>query len=176
MVLFRNVDRSSPWPALADWTRDFDQLFSEMDHMMSPMRASTRMGLPTTPMSCDIHETEAGYLLSLDLPGVKKEDIEIESSGNTLIISGTRSHPKALEGVSTHRLERKFGAHKRTFTLPDGIDASKIQANLEDGVLQLSIPKVEAAKPKKIEVSSGKTGFLHKLVGKKSEESIAVNI
>lgn len=165
MVLaLKNIGRGSPWPALSDWTRDFDPLFTQMDRMMSPVRTSAQdSGLAF--MACDLHESESGYLLSIDLPGIKKSDISIESTGNNLAISASRPRETTTNETNSLQSEHMFGEVKRSFAIPEGIDSSKIQANLDEGVLHLSLPKVEARKPKKIEIGSGKTGFLHKLMG-----------
>lgn len=160
-LAIRNVDRSAPWSALGSWTRDFDQLFNEMDGMLVPFRSTRNEGLK--PMTCDIHESESAYMLSLDIPGVSKEEIDVEFSGNHVTVSAERKQENTVKDVTTHRVERSFGVMQRTFALPEGVEADKIQANYENGVLYLAIPKAEAAKPKRIEISSGKSGFLQKI-------------
>lgn len=136
---------------------NFDRLFTDM---LEPINNSAPY---------EVTETDAAYLLSLDAPGLKKEDVKIEVNGNSLHISGEsrreyRDDGKAVSG----RSHRQFS---RSFTLPDSIDNSRIEANLEDGVLQIAIPKSEAAKPRKIEIaaSSGKDGFFTKFLGPKKD-------
>lgn len=157
-----NLDRNSPWSALRNWTKDFDQLFGEMDEMLVPFRRSSA-GESMNSLSCDIHESESSYLLSMDLPGVSKEDINIEFSGNHITVSAERKQEQTVKDITAHRVERSYGVMQRTYVLPEGVDSDKIQANYENGVLYLAIPKLEVAKPKKIEIGSGKSGFLQRI-------------
>lgn len=172
-LAIRNLDRSSPWSTLRHWTRDFDQLFNEMNGMLVPLRESESDSHRS--LSCDIHESDSSYLLSMDVPGVSKDDINIEFSGNHVTVSAERKKENTVKDITTHRVERSYGAMQRTFALPEGIDAEKIQANYENGVLYLAIPKAEAAKPKKIEIGSGKGGFLQKIKEKALDTAKAAN-
>ena len=160
-LAIRNLDRSSPWSTLRHWTRDFDQLFNEMNGMLVPFRESGTEG--TKSLTCDIHESDSSYLLSMDIPGVSKDDISIEFSGNHVTVSAEKKQESTVQDITTHRIERHYGSLQRTFALPEGVDADQIQANYENGVLYLAIPKVEAAKPRKIEIGAGKGGFLQKI-------------
>lgn len=103
----------------------------------------------------DIAEQEQAFLATLDLPGVKKEDIEIALDGGLLTISGERKleHPAGEEGTSYRRIERSYGAFSRSFTLPQGVDFSKVEATFADGVLKLTLPKSEAAKARKVAIA-----------------------
>ena len=114
------------------------------------------------PPAIDIDETNDEYLVSADLPGIKKEDIQIECIGNQLTISAERKY-ESTEGRKQERRERFYGTFQRSFTLPTGVDAEKIQADYEGGVLTVHVPKVEQAKPRRIQVgerkaASGLTG------------------
>lgn len=157
------------YPSLADWTRDFDGIFGQMDRMLSPLRTD---GVQSSSMPCDIHESETGYLLSLDVPGFSKSDLNIEIEGNEISVTGERKQEESLKDVSNHRMERFYGNLSRTFTLPKGIEADKIKANCENGVLHLMIPKAEAAKARKIEISEGKSGFLHGVKEKLTKSAV----
>lgn len=127
----------------------FDRLFSDM---LEPVHH-------TSPY--EVNETDGAYLLSVDAPGMKKGDIKIDVIGNTLTISGERRSRDGDEG----RGYRKF---TRSFTLPDSIDASRIEACFEDGVLEVAIPKSEVAKPRQIEIQdSTRGGFFNKFLPKK---------
>ena len=145
-------------PSLGDWARDLDGLFGQMDQMLSPFRSDSKQ---VSTMPCDIHESETGYLLSFDVPGFSKSDLSIEVDGDQVLVSGERKKEESLKGVRSHRTERFHGKFSRTFTVPKGIDANKIKANCENGVLHLMIPKADNAKVRKIEISEGKSGFLH---------------
>jgi HSP20 family protein len=172
----RFVVRNQPsWPGLADWTREFDDVFADMNRMLQPGRSS--LGSVNTSGGCDVYESESGFLMSIDLPGVNKEDINIEASDGTLVLTAERHLSNELKNLTAHLQEKAYGKVQRSFRLPEGVDSGKINAHLENGVLFLNLPKVEAAKPKKIEIGSGKTGFLKGLLGSKDnkEESIEVN-
>jgi len=120
------------------------------------------------PPAYDIIENDESYLLSVDLPGMKKEEISIEVNDNILAIQGERK-PRAMasdtQANQTHRKNRQF---KRSFTIPRTVDLSKVEARYEDGVLDLSLPKAVSARPRTIEIQSGKSGLFDKFLGKKA--------
>lgn len=132
---------------MADVLKDFDRI---VESFLRPTFASTINFQP----SCDVNETKEHYLVSFDMPGVKKEDIKIEVQGNELVISGERR-------------ERTQGKFERTFTLPSTIAAEKIEAHYENGVLNVALPKAEAAKARTIQIQTGQGGLLGKLLGTK---------
>ena len=146
--------------------QEFDSFFDEFDKQQLPATYESAGYL--TP-ACDVEENDKGYLLNFDLPGFKKDDLHIEISGNTLTISGLRSREEDLNKAKLHRKERHYGEFKRTFSLPDNIRSENMEANYENGVLSLLVPKKEVEKPKTIEISESKGGLLKKLVGMKSE-------
>src|SRR5581483_5141492 len=102
----------------------------------------------------DVHETENEYVMLLDLPGVKSEDVSIELEQQVLTVSGTRVPSSTGE---TKYSERPYGSFVRTFTLPKGVESDKIVADYQDGVLILHVPKPAEAKPKKIAIGSSST-------------------
>lgn len=112
---------------------------------------------------CDIKETEKNYVLTFDVPGMKKEDIEIEMLKDKLVVSGERKLEEVDEKEGFSRIERSFGKFSREFSLPEGSNAELITANYEDGVLGVFIPKAAEIKAKKIEIGSGKDGILKSL-------------
>src|SRR4051812_36750565 len=101
----------------------------------------------------DLVETEDHYLLKADLPGMKQEDVSIEFNEGTLTLSGERRSDYERKEKGFFRLERSFGKFSRSLTLPEGIDPDKIQAEFHDGVLEVTIPKPEQRKPRRIEVA-----------------------
>lgn len=105
----------------------------------------------------EVSETEEHYLMSVDLPGVKKEDIKIEMNQNVLSISGERKYETGVR------------AFNQRFSLPNTVDANKIEARHEDGVLNLYVPKTTVAKARKIEIQSQNGGFFDKLLGNNKE-------
>lgn len=104
-----------------------------------------------TPL-LDVRETEEEYLVMLDLPGVKSEDVSVEVTDQVLSISGSRV---PVETGDAQLVERPFGSFVRTLTLPKGVDQDKIVADYHDGVLELHVPKPAAQRPKKIAIASG---------------------
>ena len=102
--------------------------------------------------SVDISETEHGYVISADLPGMNKEDFDISFANGRLAISGERKAENHAEKDNVHRIERLYGRFTRTFDLPQDADTARIDAMYKDGVLTLTIGKAEEAKPKQIAV------------------------
>lgn len=142
-------------------------LFDEMDRFFGGFKADEAQNFNP---ACEISETEDHYAMSLDLPGMKKENISIEVNQNTLTISGERKREQRTDEKSkVQRIERTFGQFKRSFTLPLTISADKIEADYSDGVLQLYLPKAQESKPRKIEVNSSKGGFFDKFLADKSK-------
>ena len=118
-----------------------DRLFA------APFFGETRTFVP----GCDIDETETGYEITLDLPGVSKDDLKVNVEGQTLTVSGSRTSSEAKEGLYSRR-SRWTGEFTRTFNLGDGCDGSRITASLKDGVLKLGVAKAESAKPREIAI------------------------
>ena len=101
----------------------------------------------------DVQEDKDNYVFRAELPGLKREDIDVSLQDGVLVISGERKAEKVEEGVEVHRQERHYGKFQRALTLPTPVAADKITAQYKDGVLTVTLPKVEEAKPKKIDVS-----------------------
>ena len=98
--------------------------------------------------AADIYETESGYLIALDLPGIKRDAVEIDIDDNRLLIKGTR----VVDESKSRRSERPRGKFVRSFTVPVSVDQNKIDADYKDGVLQIRLPKRTEQKAQKIEV------------------------
>ena len=98
--------------------------------------------------AADIYETESGFVLALDLPGIDREALEIDVEDNRLIVKGTRT----IEESRQYRTERPRGKFLRTFSVPGSVDQAKIGAEYKDGVLQIRLPKRTEQKPKKIDI------------------------
>ena len=145
----------------------FQDLRSAQDEMaqMSPMLAHA-LGLHTQQGSAratawapamDISERKDAYLVTVELPGLKPEDLDITMEDGLLTIQGDRQFTQESSEQQFHRVERRYGAFRRAITLPAHVMAEGIQASFEDGVLQLLVPKAEEAKPKRIQVRPGRT-------------------
>jgi HSP20 family protein len=100
----------------------------------------------------DISEHDDEYLVKVELPGVNKEDVKITLESNILTIRGEKKQEKETKNENYHRVERNYGSFQRSFTLPTVVKSDKIDAVYKDGVLSISLPKAEEAKPKQIEV------------------------
>ena len=100
----------------------------------------------------DLVETENAFEVSVDLPGLKPEDVQVELHEGALWISGKREEEKEEKGKSYHRVERRHGEFRRVLPLPATIDEEHVEAKFDDGVLKVTVPKVMEAKAKKIEV------------------------
>lgn len=150
--------------------REFDRMFRDMEQTLAPMRSSemfTTEGV--LKPACDVCETESQYVLAFDLPGVRKEDINIEMSGNQLIIEGERHREEEHNG-KFYQVERSYGKFRRVFTLPQETSSDNIEANFTGGVLRIAIPKSQATKARKISIGEKAGGILNKLTGKAKGE------
>lgn len=102
--------------------------------------------------SVDIYETENELVLTAELPGIKEDDIEIKLEDNTLAIRGDRNFEKETKEENYHRIERSYGSFFRSFTLPAYIDQEKIEAEHENGILRIAMPKKQESKSRKVRV------------------------
>jgi HSP20 family protein len=141
-------------------------LQSDLDRMFVPAFAASsddewNEGLVFRP-ACEIEETDSHYVMSVDLPGIARKVISIEAKDNRLFLSGERKPARKSNSAS----ERCYGKFHRVFTLPQGIEADRIEAQYQDGVLTIALPKSEAAKPRQIKITDGKGSFFGKLLGK----------
>ncbi|MEJ2097436.1 MAG: Hsp20/alpha crystallin family protein [Deltaproteobacteria bacterium] len=100
----------------------------------------------------NLTEDKNNFYVRAELPGISKDDLEIEASGNNLSISGERKIPSLEEGARYHRRERESGKFSRMISLPSDIDSGKVNAVLTNGILKLTVPKAEKAKPRQISI------------------------
>ena len=137
-----------------DPMRDFRDL---EERMMNSLKVPSESGVTNvtgfTP-SVNTREGEYAYHVEVDLPGVKKEDISVDLKDDVLTISGERKTKSEIKEKDYYKKESSYGKFQRSFTLPDNTDTENIEANSEDGVLEVVIPKLKAAdkETKKIEV------------------------
>jgi HSP20 family protein len=134
-----------------------ERFFDEFPSFSSAPTAEFRKDVDFIP-PCDLEETEGQYLISVDAPGMTKDQLQVELSGNTLIISGDKRSEKKEEKGERRYYERYQGHFERAFTLPDAAEAEKVEAEYRDGVLRIAIPKAAAAKTRKIQIGEGKGG------------------
>ncbi|GAB4354451.1 MAG: Hsp20/alpha crystallin family protein [Methylohalobius sp. ZOD2] len=147
------ITRYEPWTFL-------NQLQRELERSFESMRSDMVRGGEEMPAAAewapavDIKEKANQYVVHADLPGVKPDDIEITLENSILTIKGHRETEAKEEKEDYKRVERVYGGFFRRFALPDSVDADKIQANYEQGVLIITIPKKAEVQPKKITVKT----------------------
>jgi len=101
----------------------------------------------------DVHEDKDAYSIRVELPGMRREDIEVSLQNDALVISGERKAETLKEDTEVHRQERSYGKFSRVLTLPSAVAGDQVKAAYKDGILTVTLPKAEAAKPKAIAVS-----------------------
>ena len=144
--MYRTFKTPSLWREMDRLQRDMNRLFNQY----SPTRLRTAPSYP----AINIWINEDGQLVSAEIPGVRVEDIDISINGDTLTISGERSSDEIPDGAHFHRKERGYGKFSRTIQLANNVDADKVEASFKDGVLNITLPKAEAEKPKNISIMS----------------------
>jgi len=102
----------------------------------------------------DIFETDDDIVVTAELPGLEKDQVGVEYKDGILTLRGERNLEREVKEESYHRMERSYGAFHRSFTLPGTVDEEKISARMKNGVLEIHLPKKEAAKPKQIKVAA----------------------
>jgi len=100
----------------------------------------------------NIAETEQAFVVALEMPGLKQEDIAVQMNDGHLVVTAERRDERQDEGKTWHRIEQRFGKMARTIALPKGVKADSIEAAYKNGILTLTVPKVPEAKPVRIEV------------------------
>lgn len=175
--LWRDFERPfSSFGSMGSWRpllRQLDDFFN--DAVGNQPAADNRTLAP----ACDVRVTDDHYLLSFDMPGLEKDDIDIEVQGNTLMVSGERRFEKdTSEGVN-RMVERRYGRFQRAISLPDYVKSDQVEAQYRNGVLTVALPKAPEAKTHKIKIGEGKGGLFSRLLsngGKKDKSEGAVDV
>ena len=123
----------------------------EMFRSFAPMFPDNLRFKAWTP-ACDIYETDNEVVLKVELPEVKKEEVNVQIENNVLTLRGERKFEEKTQRENYHRVERHYGKFVRRFTLPMFVDATKINAEFKEGVLMVTLPKFEETKPKHMNV------------------------
>jgi HSP20 family protein len=131
-----------PEPFSTEFNRLFDTLFQ-------PVNSSQRWA-----PAMDLVEADDHFVLKADLPGLGDDDVNIEVQDGTLTISGERKSETEKREKGWYRVERSFGRFSRSLSLPEGVDADRIEASFDKGVLEVRIPKPEERKPRRIEIGA----------------------
>jgi HSP20 family protein len=144
------ITRVSTWPTLGRLT----DLRDEIDRLFEAPLQRTSEFLGWTP-AFDAYEEKDNFVVKAELPGMKKEDISVSLHDGNLIVSGERKTETKGDGAEVYRAERFFGKFQRSVALPATVATSQVKAEYKDGVLTVTLPKSEEAKPRQIEVNVG---------------------
>jgi len=144
----RDAFGQQPFGDLYELQRGFNRFFSDVFGQAA--REGSAVGAWTPPV--DVYEDENGFLIKIEAPEVKREDINVTLDKNVLTVSGERHLENQEKRDSYHRLERSYGKFFRSFSLSPNANLEAVSAEFRDGVLRLSIPKKEETKPKQIQV------------------------
>ena len=148
------IVRFEPFRDLLTSQREYVRLLKEA---FSPMSGETEVSTRAWAPPVDIYETEDAIVLKAELPGIDPKDVEVRVEDNTLYLKGERNYEKEVKEQNYHRVERSYGSFARSFSLPNSINAEKVKAEYKDGLLTLTMPKREEAKPKTIKIDVTKS-------------------
>jgi len=140
------------WPGfgrLTDLRDEIDRLF---ESPLSEMARTSQLLSGWTP-ALDLYEDKDNLFVKVELPGMKREEIDVSLHDGSLSISGERKSEQKHEDADVYRAERFFGRFQRTVTLPTPVAADKVKAQYKDGILTITLPKTEEAKPKHIDIN-----------------------
>ena len=153
--LVRRIPRNPSILSSAPFFNSFDRFFTD-DQSFPVSFLSRAQGEDLTEQrwrpAVDVHESEAAFHFTAELPGLTKEDIEITLDENNLTLKGERKFEEKEESENYHRIERSYGSFTRSFSLPGQVDTEKVTAEFKNGVLHITVPKTEQALPKKITI------------------------
>lgn len=148
-----SIQRWDPWRDIVSLREAMNSLLEE-----SFVRPRAGMAAMTGGMALDLSETDEAYTIKTTVPGAKPEDVDISVLGDTLRISAEVKADEEREGEKWLVRERRFGHFERAVTLPSNVKADDAQADFDNGVLTITLPKAEAARPRQIQVRAGSAG------------------
>lgn len=141
-----------------DLFSDLSRMQREMDRLISGLSTRRGAGWPFARTQVypplNIYNDGESFILRAEVPGVDPKSLDIEVTGDTLTLRGERQLPELPEGASYHRRERDSGQFRRSFTLPEKVDSSKVAATCEHGILEVRLPHAQEAKARRIAVKS----------------------
>ncbi len=150
MSIMRRFSRDFPLWRASSLRRELDRFFEDF---FQEGREEREVSLAQWYPAVDVKEDESAYFVTADLPGMKKEDIEISLEGNRLTICGERNFSSEEKREDYHVIERGYGRFVRTFTVPTAVDSDAIKASYKEGVLTVELPKKPEVKPKKVSIT-----------------------
>lgn len=141
------------WLGSDDALTRLERMQRDMDRLMNAAFPATGSygGTGVYPLM-NVYDDSESFFIHAEVPGVDPEALDISVTGNTLTITGERRPPDLPENASFHRRERDLGTFRRSLTLPERVDASRVEARVVNGVLEIRLPRAEEAKPRKIEI------------------------
>lgn len=142
----------APWPTLDRWSNLRDELNSLFELPWTGLNRTGQLFSGWSP-ALDLYQNSDNFVAVVELPGMRKDDIEISLHDGNLIISGERKSSSS-NGEKAERTERYVGSFRRSISLPAPVDPNKVDAKYRDGILTVTMPKAEEAKPKRITVTS----------------------
>jgi HSP20 family protein len=140
------------WPGFGRLSSLRDELDRLFESPWTELARTSQLLSGWTP-ALDVHEDKDNFVVQAELPGMKREEIDVSLHDGALSLSGERKTEKKYEEAEVYRTERFFGKFQRTVTLPAPVAADKVKAQYKDGVLTITLPKTEEAKPKQIDVN-----------------------
>lgn len=142
LIKYGNGGHLAPWHPLRDLDREFERLLGDL------ARPFTDVWSPAV----DLRETEKEYIVEMDVPGMTKDDIHLDITGDVLTVSGERLSETEQKEGEQRRIERRYGKFQRSFEVAGGFEQEKVNAEYKDGVLKVTLPKRPEQQPKRIEV------------------------
>lgn len=149
--MIRGLRVSDPWKDFGSLQERINRMFDDTIRTLYPTDGE-ELEKGTWAPAVDIYETNDSFVVSADLPGLNKDEIQIDLKDNTLTLKGEKKFEEKVSKDNYVRIERTYGSFVRSFTLPQNVDPEKIKAKYKEGVLEVTIPKKEEAKPKQIKV------------------------
>jgi HSP20 family protein len=151
------IVRWNPGRELATFPQDVLNIQREINKMFEGflrggLQEETSLFPSAWTPAVDVAEHDSEYVVKVELPGVNKDDVKIVMQDNILTVRGEKKQEAEKKESGYHRVERSYGSFQRSFTLPTSVRNDKIEANFRDGILSITLPKAEEAKPKQIEV------------------------
>jgi HSP20 family protein len=153
-----SVSRWDPFQDLLAIQDEMNQLFGRAVGRERPGQPGEAVQQRLWAPALDISERKDAYVVTVEVPGVKPEELDITLEDGLLTIQGERRFAQESSDQQFHRVERRYGSFRRSITLPSQVQADQIEASFDNGVLEVIVPKAEEAKPKKITVRPGAGG------------------
>ncbi len=148
IVRYENPRALRPWNAFEDLQRELAGVFNALPALLGERTARSENWVPAV----DVTESKDAYNLEADLPGLDKKDIKVSIEDGILSLKGERKVESTSTENGQRHYERRYGSFERSFRLPKGVDANKVDAQFDKGVLKVTLPKSEESKPKRIEI------------------------